>query len=128
MTDTFPNDVRQFLADYINSVAELEVLMLLKGSAERLWSAEEVSKSLYTSGEMVGAQLADLCSRGLLRGEGDAPPRYRYAPQSKELETLVSRLDEIYQQRRVSVITLIYSKPADKVRTFADAFRLRKEK
>lgn len=128
MTEAFPDDVRQFIADYIHSVAELEVLLLLKGSGERSWSAEELSKSLYTSGEMAGTQLADLSARGLLRSEGDAPPSYRYAPQTKELEHLVSQLDDIYQQRRVSVITLIYSKPVDKVRTFADAFRLRKEK
>jgi hypothetical protein len=30
-------------------------------------------------------------------------------------------------KRRVTVINSIYSKPIDKIRTFADAFRLRKD-
>lgn len=128
MTESFPDDVRQFVADYIHSVAELEVLLLLKESGDRLWSAEDVGTALYTSGEMVGTQLGDLSARGLLQTPEGDPLRYQYAPQNKELEQLVARLDEIYQQRRVSVITMIYSKPVDKVRTFADSFRLRRDK
>ena len=46
---------------------------------------------------------------------------------SNELDELVGSLEKVYEERRVSVITLIYSKPVDKVRTFADAFRLRKD-
>ncbi len=128
MTEAFPENVRQFIADYIDSVAELEVLLLLKGTSERSWSADDVGVSLCTSGEMAGTQLADLSARGLLHTQAEIPPRYQYGPRTKELAHLVSMLDEIYQQRRVSVITMIYSKPVDKVRTFADSFRLRKDK
>jgi hypothetical protein len=128
MSETFPDDVRQFVADYIHSVAELEVLLLLKGASERWWHAEDVAKALYTSGEMAGAQLADLSERGLLRQQPETPPLYQYGPRDAQLELLVARLDQIYQQRRVSVITMIYSKPVDKVRTFADSFRLRRDK
>jgi hypothetical protein len=128
MSDEFPEDVRLFIADHINSVAEVEVLLLLKGQPERQWSADEVSKALYTTPEMAATQLAELQGRGLLAAPEGTPPRYQYRPGSEELHRLVSRLEEIYQQRRVSVITQIYSKPVDRVRTFADAFRLRKEK
>ena len=128
MTEEFPNEVRQFVAEYIHSVAELEVLLLLRGSSDRAWTAEDVGKSLYTSAEMAGTQLADLSGRGLLRNDDETPPRYQYIPRNQQLDRLVSQLDEIYQQRRVSVITMIYSKPVDKVRTFADSFRLRKDK
>ena len=128
MTDDFPDDVRQFIADHINSAAELELLLLLKGDPGKQWTADEVGKSLYTSGEMCATQLGDLSSRGLLIVTSDGQPRYQYRPSSEELHRLIVRLDDLYQQRRVSVITMIYSKPVDRVRTFADAFRLRKEK
>jgi hypothetical protein len=39
-------------------------------------------------------------------------------------------VDEVaaaYPRFRVSIINLIFSKPIDKIRTFADAFRLTKE-
>ena len=45
-----------------------------------------------------------------------------------ELDQAVVRLAKDYAERRVTVITLIFSKPVDKLRTFADAFRLRKDK
>jgi hypothetical protein len=44
------------------------------------------------------------------------------------LDAAVAQLAKDYAERRVSVITLIFSKPVDKLRTFADAFRLRKDK
>jgi hypothetical protein len=37
------------------------------------------------------------------------------------------QLAALYQERRVAVITQIYSKPVKKVQTFADAFRFRRE-
>jgi hypothetical protein len=127
MSEEFPEDVRQFIAEHINSVAELEVLLLLKGQPDRTWSADDISRALYTTPEMAATQLAELQARGLL-GAAEGVRVYQYRPGSEELHRLISRLEEIYQQRRVSVITQIYSKPVDRVRTFADAFRLRKEK
>ena len=54
--------------------------------------------------------------------------RYRYQPISEDLDRTVGLLDTIYQERRVAVTTQIYSKPVSNVQTFADAFRLRREK
>jgi hypothetical protein len=42
-------------------------------------------------------------------------------------DQLIDQLADLYQQRRVAVITQIYSRPVKNVQTFADAFRLRKE-
>lgn len=39
----------------------------------------------------------------------------------------VDRLAEAYASSRARVIDLIFSKPADKLRHFSDAFKLRKE-
>ena len=57
----------------------------------------------------------------------DQEPRYRYEPKSKELESAVDEVSKLYQQRRVTIINLIYSKPVDHVRSFADAFKFKKE-
>ncbi|HUG90377.1 MAG TPA: hypothetical protein VML55_06070 [Planctomycetaceae bacterium] len=127
MADEFPDDVQRLLSEHISSVAQLEVLLLLREQRERAWSAAEVAKALYTTPEMVAEQLADLERRGLLAFDAGAEPQYRYWPASPELDNQVSRLDTIYRERRVAVITYIYSQPLDKVRTFADAFRLRKD-
>ena len=127
MAEDFPDDVRQFLAEHISSVAQLEVLLLLRGARERQWTAEDVGKALYTTPEMVAAQLEELRARGLLTAAGDGAARYQYWPASPELDARTERLEQTYRERRVAVITAIYSQPLDKVRTFADAFRLRKD-
>lgn len=128
MAEEFPDDVRQFLAEHISSVAQLEVLLLLRGDRERQWTAGEVGKALYTTPEIVSQQLADLQRHGLLAVGDGSEPHYRYWPATPALDDQMARLETTYRERRVAVISAIYSQPIDKVRTFADAFRLRKDK
>ncbi|HEX7446969.1 MAG TPA: hypothetical protein VF306_05455 [Pirellulales bacterium] len=122
-----PDDVRRFLTGNISSVAQLEVLLLLRSNRDQAWSAEEVGRALYTVPEMMAAQLADLEAKGLLELTDASQPCYRYRPRLDELDAMVGRLAELYKQRRVAVISLMYAEPADKSRSFADAFRIRKE-
>jgi hypothetical protein len=126
MSEQLPDHIQQFLFQHIESLAQLEVLLLLRSQSDRDWSAEEVSKALYTSADTSAVQLDDLVKRGFLAKDSAAPPRYKYAPEGSQ-DALVKDVAAIYQERRVSVITLIYSKPVNKVQTFADAFRIRKE-
>jgi hypothetical protein len=127
MADDFPADIQQFVAQNIESLAQLEILMLLRQQPQREWDPAEVARLLYTAVEMCASQLADLARRGFLLCTPAPNPRYRYQPASEELSQSVDRLAALYAERRVAVITLIYSKPVNKVQTFADAFRLRKE-
>ncbi|MBI3467767.1 MAG: hypothetical protein HY000_32565 [Planctomycetes bacterium] len=122
-----PDDVKRFIVENVRSVAQLEMLLLLRANRNTLWTAESVSRALYTTPEMMAAQLAELQARGLLVSNEASDRQYRYEPKTAELDRTVGELEQIYKERRVSVISQIYSAPVDKVRTFADAFRLRKE-
>ncbi|MEX0714451.1 MAG: hypothetical protein WD278_19095 [Pirellulales bacterium] len=123
--DRLPDELRHFIAANINSVAQLELLLLLRGSPHKDWCPEEVSRALYTTTDMMAAQLAELEGRGLLTSTQQG--RYRYAPGTPELAAIVDQVAKLYKERRVSVISTIYAEPTEKVRTFADAFRLRKD-
>lgn len=127
-SEEFPADVGQFLADHISSVAQLEILLLLKGAPTRLWTAAELSAALRTTSETVAEQLGKLLDQGIVAAENPTVDGYRYHPSTPQLAETIDKLARVYELRRVSVITMIYSKPVDKVRTFADAFRLRQEK
>lgn len=127
MPDDFPAAIRQFIAEHIQSLAQLEGLLLLRGSAERQWQAAEVAKALYTTADGCAAQLTHLARHGLVKATPPPDVRFQYGPASDDLDRLVGELAVVYQERRVTVITLIYSKPAGNVQAFADAFRLRKE-
>jgi hypothetical protein len=53
-------------------------------------------------------------------------PAFRYRT-AGETEQSIERLAELYKERRVSIISLIYSKPHQQVQAFADAFKIRKD-
>jgi hypothetical protein len=118
--------VRAFIADHIESVMQLEVLLLLSGRPDRPWTAAEAAQEMRIEAGWVEAQLKSMLVKGLLETAG-APSQYRYAPRTPELAKAVADLAKAYADRRVSVISLIFSHPLDKIRSFADAFRLRKD-
>jgi len=123
-----PQEVRAFIADHIDSVLQLELLLLLHKKRDLDFGAAEVVAELRIDPAWAATQLDDFCARGILTCAEGPPRRYRYAPKSAELDAAITRLDQAYSDRRVSVISLIFSKPTDKLRSFADSFRVRKEK
>lgn len=123
MADSLSSDLRTFLARYIDSVAQLEALLLLRNNPSQTWSADAVAKRLYTSDEESAALLARLCDDGFLaRSLQD----YRYACQTPELAAAVDRLAEGYKEQLIPITQLIHAKPR-RIREFADAFKLKKD-
>jgi hypothetical protein len=125
MTEDFPAGVRKFILDHIDSVELLEVLLLLKAEPNRDWSAQDVSVKLCTAAESAAHRLEYLSGLGLASIH-QPPAVFRYAA-AGEGDRLISELSDVYKERRVAVISLIYSKPTDQVKAFADAFKIRKE-
>jgi hypothetical protein len=121
-----PENVHRFLYQNIDSVEQLEVLLLLWRTPERGWTSDEVATAVYSHPTSVVRRLAMLLGQGLLRER--EPGCYQYAPRTADLHETVTRLDHMYRERRVAVITLIASKPIENVRAFSDAFRIRRKK
>lgn len=63
----------------------------------------------------------------LLRASGLLDEALRYAPASEELRRHVETLATAYEERPVTLVRLIYALRDDKIHSFADAFRLRKD-
>jgi hypothetical protein len=126
--DGISQEVKALIAERIDSVVQLEVLLLLHGAPQKEWTAAAVAQELRIEGSWAEDQLNELTNRGLLAQVGHTPPAYRYSPRTADLATAVDGLKEAYADRRVTVISLIFSKPVDKLRSFADAFRLRRDK
>jgi AraC-like DNA-binding protein len=121
-----PQDVHQFLYQHVESVEQLEVLILLLEHPERGWSPDEVARRLYSHPASIARRLAMLLGQGLLREI--EPGCYQYAPRTDELHGTTLRVAAMYRERRVAVVTLIASKPIENVRAFSEAFRLRRSK
>lgn len=124
MAELIPDDVRKFILEHIDSVADLEALLLLRKDADQHWTTEAVSERLYVDATTAANVLARLAAGGLCVRNANS---YRYEPSDHEKRLIVDRLAEIYGQYLIPVTNFIHEKPA-RIQHFADAFRLRRDK
>ena len=124
-TFVVPDVVRQLIAESIDSVPELEAILLLREHLDADWTVTEVAHRLYVEDRLAAQVLEKLKDRGFFvaRDQG-----YRYAPARPDLEAAVSELASTYAHRVVAVTDLIHKKPSAGIRDFAEAFRFRKDK
>lgn len=125
----FPPDLRAFVQRCFDSVATLEILLLLRAERHRSWTAAEASREMRGNETHAKTQLARLRELGLLEISGPATnPQYEFRPASMTLENLVNELAVQYAAKRVSLISLIYeAKTPEPLRAFSDSFKLRKD-
>lgn len=113
------------MATHIESVAQLEVLLLLRAAPDKHWTPAEVASALVIEPELVAASwLEDLAGRGLASKEDG---RYGYGPPAGLRGTL-DQLAESYAKYRVAMVALIFAKPSDRITSLSDAFRFRPER
>ncbi|MBI4518292.1 MAG: hypothetical protein HY699_21035 [Deltaproteobacteria bacterium] len=127
-TDAIPEDVRRVIAAHIDSVAQLEALLLLRSDPAREWDAGAVAERLYIAASVAMTVLAELSTRGFLTASARPSPRYRYRPEDERLARAADLLDAAYRDQLVEVTNLIHAKSPPAVQRFADAFVVRKEK
>jgi hypothetical protein len=123
--DLIPPAVRYLIAERIDSVPELEAVLLFRNDPTRTWTPEEAGQRLYVSTTVAAHVLAELRERGFFAQECE---RYRYAPASPELAAVLDDLAAAYSRQLVAVTQLIHAKASRSVRDFANAFRLRRPK
>jgi hypothetical protein len=73
------------------------------------------------------AALGELSRRGLLEERRRSAAVYGFAPATPALAQTVAALAQLYGERPVPVVTLIFSQPNPNLTGFAEAFRLRKD-
>lgn len=127
MDERFNPELEEFVSQQIESLAQLETLLLMRQDPARRWDCAELSRALYITTDMCAGLVGELVQRGFVVKVADGEDQFQYRPANPRFDQLLGELAVIYQQRRVAVITQIYSKPQKKVQTFADAFRLRRE-
>jgi hypothetical protein len=126
--EPLPDDIRRFLDGNIETIDQLEVLRVLGEKPDREWTPAQLAAGVQADPQAVAAHVAALHGRGLLTAEQRGPDLVsRHGARTPELQTLVGRLLQLYRERPVTMIKLVYERAKDPLRRFADAFRLRKE-
>jgi hypothetical protein len=122
--EPIPADLRDFILRFIDSVAHLEALLLLRADPESNWDVLTTAGRLYTTESQAREILAQLCAEGLITCENGL---YRYGSPPVETMAMIGRLAEAYAKQLIPITNLIHSKPR-RIRQFADAFKFRKDR
>jgi hypothetical protein len=113
-----------FVDRHIESIEHLEVLLVI-AAQEKSFSAAEVFQKIQSSQGSVDQRLESLVKAGLLSRDSDG--KFRFTPKDDETRQLVKELAGAYKTRPVRIIEAIYARKTDAVRSFADAFKFRKD-
>jgi hypothetical protein len=117
-------DAKQLIARSIHSIEQLEVFLLLGTNSKRLYSAAEIFRTIKTNERSIARCLELFVRDGVATAQSDG---YFQFVSDENLLGIASELAQAYRERYVAVIGLIYNKPDQQMRSFANAFRFRKE-
>ena len=123
----FSDDFCRFLQTTVPTVDAAELLLLLQRDPQRWWTPAEMVAALrpaVLSDADATRYLEGYLARGLLAQGPDK--RLQYHPASDELGGYVRTLAQAYSERPVTLIRVIYALRDSKIRSFADAFKLRR--
>jgi hypothetical protein len=120
-----PPDILAFLTHRIDSVPELEALLMMSERADPPWTDADVAARTYTSVAAARSVLGALQRRGLVAAGESAG--FRFQPQDPADVALVARVCGFYRANLVLVTTLIHDKASASVQEFARAFEFKKD-
>lgn len=119
-------DIQRFILKSIDSVSQLEAILLLRSNPNQEWDAKTMSERLFVTEKKTENILADLSEKGMVSVTKDTA-LYRYEPRTKELQEIINRTADIYSTNLIKVTNLIHSKINKQAQDFGDAFKFRKE-
>ena len=121
-----PFELRQLISRHLESMEQVEILVLLARIESRAWNVSDVASELRWSQRGAQQCLEELARGPLVRRVGSGPGggTYEYAPTPADRES-VATLMRLYDTRPLLLGRLIYDRPPTVARSFADAFRIR---
>jgi hypothetical protein len=122
-SEELPSDLRAFLYSCIDSVEQVEILVLLCRS-KRAWTAAATAAHLSMTDAAARNHLETLAARGLLQIAVATEVSYTYAPRSAPLREYAERLADSYTSSRLAIVRFIAANPR-RMKRFSDAFKLR---
>lgn len=106
--EPIPEVVRRF-AENIESIDQLEILRVLRENPKKEWDSASLAAATQAEPSVVVAHLSAMHARGLLAAERrGADWSARHGPHTAELTEQVNLLLQLYRERPVSMIRLIY--------------------
>ena len=121
-----PAAVLQFVLRRIDTVTELETLLIMSAEGTRLWSVDDIAARIYLAKPSAAAVLHALQTHRLITSD-DAGTRFRFTPVSDEERQTILQTAMAYRTHLIPIATLIHKKASGSVQEFARAFSLKKD-
>jgi predicted transcriptional regulator len=129
MREVLSTELKKFIASYVSSLEDLEVLLLMHSQPAREWDVTEISHELSIDPISLATRLIEFTSKGLVahkQGAGKLTG-YKYSPSSDAIKNTVDALAVAYKSSRIQVIDYVVSPFRDDLLKFADAFKFKKD-
>lgn len=126
MASTLSENLERFIRERLPSTEQLDIVLLLRAERDRSWTAPEVSHHLGTPPESTAMRLFLLASNGVVAFDGSGGiPRYRHTSNA-ESDALIAELATAFEATPTAVYDIVGPPVRDPLRSFADAFKLKK--
>jgi hypothetical protein len=119
--------VLAFIRERIETVPQLEALLMMSTYRDRTWTANDIASRVYTTLATGQAILEALQRRGLVVPEASSDA-FRYSPSDETEAQLVNRVGEVYRANLIFIATFIHDKAPSSVQEFARAFDFKKDR
>jgi DNA-binding IclR family transcriptional regulator len=120
-------DVLRFIEDRIDTVPQIEILLLLWENRGGTYTAGQLAARTFLSEDATIEVLKELQRRKFVTASADGS-LYAYDSAWDPAGEFMARVAATYRQHLVRVATLIHAKASPAVREFARAFAPKKEK
>ena len=121
-------EVYRFILNQIDSVPQMEALLLLWENRPKQWSENEIAARLYVGVDVVRNIMQELLRRRLIAASTDSPKLFWYETKPGDGDRVIEAVAATYRHNLVRVSTLIHTKASSAVRDFAQAFKFKKER
>jgi hypothetical protein len=118
--------VQSFIRECVPNVDAIELLLAMAEYPERTFGMRDFFTKIRGTGAsdaVLRRYLASFERCGAITEHNGA---YRFAPTSSDTEAIVRVLAKLYTERPVTLVRLIYTLREERIRAFADAFKLKK--
>lgn len=122
--EELPSAVLRFIDESIQSVEQLETLLLFVSRPTERWTVESLSRELRSHPRSSKHWLESLSQKGFIEKVSDTD---FMATTNIDLLVKLQLVQQTYNQYRVTIIERIFSKPNHRLQTLADAFKFRKD-
>lgn len=119
-----PETLRSVVVEKIDSLGQLEVLILLIHHSGKNFDASAVSAHLKSNQTSAASQLKRLCDAKLISCSEGGLKTYFFSPSNEILAQVAKDLPYYYPRFQQRFIELIYNKPRERIQALVDSFKI----